>query len=116
MLSVVAVARRFFHSNGPAKTYLTGGIVFGITSQDSASVLEVVTQDGELVSTGRVAWGGQNSDWGVGATIGLGWAMPLGDAVEGFGEIGYRALLTPDDSVPDNPDYMTGLIGLRFRL
>lgn len=114
MLSFAGSLRYFLQSFTRSKTYLKFGVVGGTTRQQEATILETRILNGEQISSERVEAATEGSDFAIGVTFGLGASIPLDRKLEAVVEIGYSALMTPDDSFPDNPDFLSAMAGVRF--
>lgn len=116
MLTGMGGVRAVLSRSRIAITYLTFGVVVGGTHQNSSTVNQTVTENGVTTGPERVPFGSESSDVLLGVTARLGAARSFGDRVDWFGEVGYQVAETPDDSFPDNPDFLVAELGVRVRL
>jgi hypothetical protein len=99
-----------------SRSYILMGLLLGRSEQASATVDRTVTENGETTGPERVTWIGENSDLAIGLTARLGVSRRFNEQMGWFAEAGYQFVLTPDDSVPDNPDFLVAQIGIRLGL
>lgn len=99
-----------------SRSYILLGLLLGGADQASATVERTVTEAGETSVPERVPWIGENSDLAIGLTARLGVSRQFNEKVGWFAEAGYELVLTPDDSVPDNPDFIVAQIGIKVDL